>query len=131
MKSNKSIDKTTKLIENINTQIFETIDKLPKELINHYIGEISSLKTDLTKIIIEELYKANLFEYKTKKNEYLRKENDLKRLIENKKMIKKMITENKKISIAELAKNLNITRQALYKNKELKNLIDELKKVVN
>lgn len=131
MKNNKSIDKTTKLIENINTQIFETIDKLPKELINHYISEISSLKTDLTKIIIEELYKANLFEYKIKKNEYLRKENDLKRLTENKKMIKKMITENKKISIAELAKNLNITRQALYKNKELKNLIDELKKVVN
>ncbi len=131
MKNNKTIEKTTKLIENINTQIFETIDKLPKELIDNYIGELSSLKTDLTKIIIEELYKANLFEYKTKKNEYLRKENDLKRLTENKKMIKKMITENKKISIAELAKNLNITRQALYKNKELKNLIDELKKVVN
>lgn len=36
-----------------------------------------------------------------------------------------------KLSIADIAKNLNITRQALYKNKELKNLIDELKKVVN
>ena len=51
------MDKATKLINKINDKIFEKMDNLPKELINQYIGELSNLKTELSKIVIEEVRK--------------------------------------------------------------------------
>jgi len=79
------MDKATKLINKINDKIFEKMDNLPKELINQYIGELSNLKTELSKIVIEEVRKELKSTNKTNKISYLREEKDLKRLEENKK----------------------------------------------
>ena len=119
------------LKSNLSTiaRIFEKMDNLPKELINQYIGELSNLKTELSKIVIEEVRKELKSTNKTNKISYLREEKDLKRLEENKKKISKLLSVDKNLKISEIAKELNITRQGLYKNQELKNLIDELKKV--
>ncbi len=51
------MDKATKLINKINDKIFKRMDNLPKELINQYIGELSTLKIDLIKIVEEEIRK--------------------------------------------------------------------------
>ena len=58
-----------------------------------------------------------------------REDNYLNSLQTNKDLIKKLIEEDNKISISEIAKNLNMTRQGIYKNKELIDLIKELKSV--
>ena len=58
-----------------------------------------------------------------------REDNYLISLQENKETIKKLINNNNKISISEIAKNLNMSRQGIYKNKELIDFIKELKKV--
>ncbi len=123
------MDKATKLINKINDKIFKRMDDLPKELINQYIGELSTLKIDLIKIIEEEVRKEIKSTNKTNKISYLREEKDIERLEENKKKISKLLSVDKNLKISEIAKELNITRQGLYKNQELKNLIDELKKV--
>ncbi len=126
------MDKATKLINKINDKIFKRMDNLPKELINQYIGELSTLKIDLIKIVEEEIrkeIKPTNKTNKTNKISYLREEKDIERLEENKKKISKLLSVDKNLKISEIAKELNITRQGLYKNQELKNLIDELKKV--
>ncbi len=68
-------------------------------------------------------------EMKPNKMSYLREEKDLKRLKENKEKINKLIQINKKISITNIAQELGITRQGLYKNQELMELINKLKSV--
>lgn len=123
------MDKATKLINKINDKIFEKMDNLPKELINQYIGELSNLKTELSKIVIEEVRKELKSTDKTNKISYLREEKDLKRLEENKKRINKLLLVDKTLKVSEIAKELNITRQGLYKNKELIELINKLKNV--
>ena len=123
------MDKATKLINKINDKIFEKMDNLPKELINQYIGELSNLKTELSKIVIEEVRKELKSTNKTNKISYLREEKDLKRLEENKKKISKLLSVDKNIKIPQIAKELGITRQGLYKNKELIELINKLKSV--
>lgn len=123
------MDKATKLINKINDKIFEKMDNLPKELINQYIGELSNLKTELSKIVIEEVRKELKSTDKTNKISYLREEKDLKRLEENKKKINKLLLVDKTLKVSEIAKELNITRQGLYKNKELIELINKLKSV--
>lgn len=123
------MDKATKLINKINDKIFEKMDNLPKELINQYIGELSNLKTELSKIVIEEVRKELKSTDKTNKISYLREEKDLKRLEENKKKINKLLLVDKTLKVSEIAKELNITRQGLYKNKELMELINKLKSV--
>jgi len=62
-------------------------------------------------------------------NSYLRKEKDLKRLEKNKEKIRQLISVDNTIKIPQIAEELGITRQGLYKNQELMNLINELKKV--
>ena len=123
------MDKATKLINKINDKIFEKMDNLPKELINQYIGELSNLKTELSKIVIEEVRKELKSNNKTNKISYLREEKDLKRLEENKKKISKLLSVDNNIKIPQIAKELGITRQGLYKNQELMELINELKSV--
>lgn len=123
------MDKATKLINKINDKIFEKMDNLPKELINQYIGELSNLKTELSKIVIEEVRKELKSTDKTNKISYLREEKDLKRLEENKKKINKLLLVDKTLKVSEIAKELNITRQGLYKNQELMELINKLKSV--
>ncbi len=123
------MDKATKLINKINDKIFEKMDNLPKELINQYIGELSNLKTELSKIVIEEVRKELKSTNKTNKISYLREEKDLKRLEENKKKISKLLSVDKNIKIPQIAKELGITRQGLYKNQELIELINKLKSV--
>ncbi len=123
------MDKATKLINKINDKIFEKMDNLPKELINQYIGELSNLKTELSKIVIEEVRKELKSTNKTNKISYLREEKDLKRLEENKKKISKLLSVDKNIKIPQIAKELGITRQGLYKNQELMELINKLKSV--
>jgi uncharacterized protein YneR len=123
------MDKATKLINKINDKIFEKMDNLPKELINQYIGELSNLKTELSKIVIEEVRKELKSTDKTNKISYLREEKDLKRLEENKKKINKLLLVDKTLKVSEIAKELNITRQGLYKNRELMELINKLKSV--
>ena len=123
------MDKATKLINKINDKIFEKMDNLPKELINQYIGELSNLKTELSKIVIEEVRKELKSNNKTNKISYLREEKDLKRLEENKKKISKLLSVDNNIKIPQIAKELGITRQGLYKNKELMELINKLKSV--
>jgi uncharacterized protein YneR len=123
------MDKATKLINKINDKIFEKMDNLPKELINQYIGELSNLKTELSKIVIEEVRKELKSTNKTNKISYLREEKDLKRLEENKKKINKLLLVDKTLKVSEIAKELNITRQGLYKNRELMELINKLKSV--
>ncbi len=123
------MDKATKLINKINDKIFEKMDNLPKELINQYIGELSNLKTELSKIVIEEVRKELKSTNKTNKISYLREEKDLKRLEENKKKINKLLLVDKTLKVSEIAKELNITRQGLYKNQELMELINKLKSV--
>ena len=123
------MDKATKLINKINDKIFEKMDNLPKELINQYIGELSNLKTELSKIVIEEVRKELKSNNKTNKISYLREEKDLKRLEENKKKINKLLLVDKTLKVSEIAKELNITRQGLYKNQELMELINKLKSV--
>ena len=66
---------------------------------------------------------------KTNKISYLREEKDLKRLEENKKKISKLLSVDKNIIIPQIAKELGITRQGLYKNQELIELINKLKSV--
>jgi transcriptional regulator of acetoin/glycerol metabolism len=105
------------------------MDNLPKELINQYIGELSNLKTELSKIVIEEVRKELKSTDKTNKISYLREEKDLKRLEENKKKISKLLSVDKTLKVSEIAKELNITRQGLYKNRELMELINKLKSV--
>jgi transcriptional regulator of acetoin/glycerol metabolism len=123
------MDKATKLINKINDKIFEKMDNLPKELINQYIGELSNLKTELSKIVIEEVRKELKSNNKTNKISYLREEKDLKRLEENKKKISKLLSVDNNIKIPQIAKELGITRQGLYKNQELMELINKLKSV--
>ena len=123
------MDKATKLINKINDKIFEKMDNLPKELINQYIGELSNLKTELSKIVIEEVRKELKSTNKTNKISYLREEKDLKRLEENKKKISKLLSVDNNIKIPQIAKELGITRQGLYKNQELIELINKLKSV--
>lgn len=123
------MDKATKLINKINDKIFEKMDNLPKELINQYIGELSNLKTELSKIVIEEVRKELKSTNKTNKISYLREEKDLKRLEENKKKISKLLSVDKNIKIPQIAKEIGITRQGLYKNQELIELINKLKSV--
>ena len=123
------MDKATKLINKINDKIFEIMDNLPKELINQYIGELSNLKTELSKIVIEEVRKELKSTNKTNKISYLREEKDLKRLEENKKKISKLLSVDNNIKIPQIAKELGITRQGLYKNQELMELINKLKSV--
>ena len=123
------MDKATKLINKINDKIFEKMDNLPKELINQYIGELSNLKTELSKIVIEEVRKELKSTNKTNKISYLREEKDLKRLEENKKKISKLLSVDNNIKIPQIAKELGITRQGLYKNQELMELINKLKSV--
>ena len=123
------MDKATKLINKINDKIFEKMDNLPKELINQYIGELSNLKTELSKIVIEEVRKELKSTNKTNKISYLREEKDLKRLEENKKKISKLLSVDKNIKIPQIAKELGITRQGLYKNQELMELINKLNSV--
>ena len=123
------MDKATKLINKINDKIFEKMDNLPKELINQYIGELSNLKTELSKIVIEEVRKELKSTNKTNKISYLREEKDLKRLEENKKKISKLLSVDKNIKIPQIAKELGITIQGLYKNQELIELINKLKSV--
>ena len=60
-----------------------------------------------------------------------REDNYLISLRANKEIIKKLIDNDNKISISEIAKNLNMSRQGIYKNKELIDFINELKKSVN
>ena len=91
------MDKATKLINKINDKIFEKMDNLPKELINQYIGELSNLKTELSKIVIEEVRKELKSTNKTNKISYLREEKDLKRLEENKKKISKLLSVDNNI----------------------------------
>ena len=123
------MDKATKLINKINDKIFEKMDNLPKELINQYIGELSNLKTELSKIVIEEVRKELKSTDKTNKISYLREEKDLKRLEENKKKINKLLLVDKTLKVSEIAKELNITRQGLYKNQEHMEIINKLKSV--
>ncbi len=123
------MDKATKLINKINDKIFEKMDNLPKELINQYIGELSNLKTELSKIVIEEVRKELKSNNKTNKISYLREEKDLKRLEENKKKISKLLSVDNNIKIPQIAKELGITRQGLYKNQELMELINKFKSV--
>ena len=66
---------------------------------------------------------------KTNKISYLIEEKDLKRLEENKKKISKLLSVDKNIKIPQIAKELGITRQGLYKNQELMELINKLKSV--
>ena len=124
------MDKATKLINKINDKIFEKMDNLPKELINQYIGELSNLKTELSKIVIEEVRKELKSTNKTNKISYLREEKDLKRLEENKKKISKLLSVDKNIKIPQIAKELGITRQGLYKNQELIELINKEQKLL-
>ena len=123
------MDKATKLINKINDKIFEKMDNLPKELINQYIGELSNLKTELSKIVIEEVRKELKSNNKTNKISYLREEKDLKRLEENKKKISKLLSVDNNIKIPQIAKELGITTQRLYKKQELMELINKLKSV--
>ena len=123
------MDKATKLINKINDKICEKMDNLTKELINQYIGELSNLKTELSKIVIEEVRKELKSTNKTNKISYLREEKDLKRLEENKKKISKLLSVDKNIKIPQIAKELGITRQGLYKNQELIELINKFKRV--
>lgn len=51
-----------------------------------------------------------------------------KRLEENQQKIKHILETNKKISITKIAEELGITRQAIYKNADLKKFIDDIKK---
>jgi transcriptional regulator of acetoin/glycerol metabolism len=90
---------------------------------------ISNLKTELSKIVIEEVRKELKSTNKTNKISYLREEKDLKRLEENKKKISKLLSVDKNIKIPQIAKELGITRQGLYKNQELMELINKLKSV--
>jgi len=119
--------KAEKLIRKINNRIFEKMDKLPQELINQYIGELSTLKTDLIKIVIEEVNKEMKPSDKVNKISYLREEKDLERLEDNKKKISKLLLSDNKLTINEIAKELGMTRQAIYKNKNLKTYIDGLR----
>ena len=89
----------------------------------------SNLKTELSKIVIEEVRKELKSTNKTNKISYLREEKDLKRLEENKKKISKLLSVDKNIKIPQIAKELGITRQGLYKNQELIELINKLKSV--
>ncbi len=61
-------------------------------------------------------------------NTHIKSTYNLKKYEENIEKIRKLIKVDKIESITEIAKNLGMTRQALYKNKELKKYIDNLKK---
>ena len=54
---------------------------------------------------------------------------DVDFLQENKKKISKLLSVDKNIKIPQIAKELGITRQGLYKNQELMELINKFKSV--
>ena len=80
-------------------------------------------------IFVVSLVNPTIIKASNSNNSYLRKEKDLKKLKRNKEKIRQLITVDKNIKISEIAKELEITRQGLYKNQELMNLINELKSV--
>ena len=93
--------------------------------------ENESLREELNKIYMSTNENVAVDKSQIEVAREVRKNNYLDRLGENQEQIKKLILKNKKISIQEIAKELGMTRQALYKNKDLKKFIDELKKSVN
>jgi len=64
----------------------------------------------------------------TKNPQHIRADYDKKNLEEYKTKIRQLFKVDKKIKITEIAKELKITRQAIYKNLELKKFIENLKK---
>lgn len=62
-----------------------------------------------------------------KPDNYLRAEHDKRNLEEYKSKIRQLILVDKKIKITQIAEELGITRQAIYKNTDLKKFIDSLK----
>lgn len=85
-------------------------------------------KDGKTVTIIRQLNKVVKEKKVVVKTKYIKADYDKKNLDEYKNKIRQLLKVDKKIKITEIANELGITRQAIYKNKELKSFIDSLKK---
>ncbi len=125
-------------------EVYENFEQLKKEKLekakkkNYYSENPKNLKEENNKLFDELLSLREAVSFvlgshhermKHEKNiNYLRQIKDEIRLEETKTKITNYLKDSPNMSISQLARNLKMSRQALYKNKELKDLIQNLKK---
>lgn len=105
-------------IENNSVLYFDNFNNI-NGFLNFYIKEIK----------VFSLCKKTIVDTFKKSKNYIKSEHDEKNLKIYKEKIRQLIKVDKKIKITEIAKELGITRQAIYKNLELKKFIENLKTI--